>query len=391
MKESKLKADLHVEFLNIYLSEYIFPKGLTIPLKPKVRRQKEAFLKKWSDLMDVTSKNATALFEEYWKNEQKELKTEVEKADNEMKNLLGDEEKDTHDKDMQEILKSKEEELRKSNKKSCREIENYIKSEQDTQIQLLSQLTRRSPQNTLGKSWRGQNLNQEFPLKKTFQTRTKKVTTKDLSEEEANKEKSPIFVEEDQRSANLKAEEIPRLKASDRTGKRTKDKTEQRTKQRIRKIKISQLRKKRVVNKSSVTLTKHMEDLLSKNLNFCPKPSRVDEAELDHSLKKFGSKLIWKEFHSPRVIDSEDEEQPYTMTLLQKLYKAAPKIANNSREPAINAYMDAVKDEVKNWSKKKPTRDNLTKSESEALNNLKNRTDIVIKPADKGRGFTSIE
>ena len=35
-----------------------------------------------------------------------------------MKNLLGDEEKDTHDKDMQEILKSKEEELRKSKEKS---------------------------------------------------------------------------------------------------------------------------------------------------------------------------------------------------------------------------------------------------------------------------------
>ena len=72
------------------------------------------------------------------------------------------------------------------------------------------------------------------------------------------------------------------------------------------------------------------------------------------------------------------------MTPLQKLNKAAPKIANNSREPAINAYMDAVKDKVKNWSKKKPTRENLTKSEREALNNLKDRTDIVIKPADKG-------
>ena len=78
--------------------------------------------------MDGTSKKATALLEEYWTDEQKELKTEVEKADNEMKNLLGDEEKDTHDKDMQEILKSKEEELRKSKEKKATEIENYIKS-----------------------------------------------------------------------------------------------------------------------------------------------------------------------------------------------------------------------------------------------------------------------
>ena len=71
-----------------------------------------------------------------------------------------------------------------------------------------------------------------------------------------------------------------------------------------------------------------MEDLLSKNLNLCPKPSRVDEADLNYSLDKFGSKLIWKEFHSPRIIDSEDEEEPYIVTPLQKLNKGEPKIAH---------------------------------------------------------------
>ena len=199
LKESKLKADLHVEFLNIYLSEYIFPKGLTI-LKPKVRRQKETFLKKWSDLMDDTSKKATALLEEYWKDEQKELKTEVEKADNEMKNLLGDEEKDTHDKDMQEILKSKEEELRKWKEKSYREIENYIAN--------LSQIAT------------------EHIRKKLEGTKPKsRISTQenisDMDEESDNQTpvrrgskqgKSPIFVKEDQRSANLKAEENTALK-----------------------------------------------------------------------------------------------------------------------------------------------------------------------------------
>ena len=180
-------------------------------------------------------------------------------------------------------------------------------------------------------------------------------------------------------------------KASDRTGLNEQDKLEQRTKKKIEKLKISQLRKKRIVNKSSIRLTKSMEDLLSKNLNFCPKPSRVDEADLNYSLDKFGSKLIWKEFHSPRIIDSEDEEEPYIMTPLQKLNKGEPKIAHKSREPSINAYIDTVKHDVKNWSKAKPTRDNLTKRERQALNILKNRTDIVVKQANKGGALVIID
>ena len=39
---------------------------------------------------------------------------------------------------------------------------------------------------------------------------------------------------------------------------------------------------------------------------------------------------------------------------------------------------------MKNWSKAKTKRDNLTKRERQALNILKNRTDIVVKQTDKG-------
>ena len=134
-----------------------------------------------------------------------------------------------------------------------------------------------------------------------------------------------------------------------------------------------------------------MEDLLSKNLHFCPKPSRVDEVDLNYSLDKFGSKLIWKKYHSPRVIDSEDEEGHCKMTTLQKLNKGEPKIIHKSREPSVNAYIDTIKHDVKNWSKAKPTRDNLTKRERQALNTLKNRTDMVIKPADKGGAFVIMD
>ena len=66
--------------------------------------------------MDETSVKATALLQEYWKDEQKDLKEEVKKTDEEMKGLLGEEDKETHDNDIAEILKSKEE-LRKSKEK----------------------------------------------------------------------------------------------------------------------------------------------------------------------------------------------------------------------------------------------------------------------------------
>ena len=110
----------------------------------------------------------------------------------------------------------------------------------------------------------------------------------------------------------------------------------------------------------------------------------MDEADLNYSFDKFGSKLIWKEFHSPKIIDSENEEELYIMTSLQKLNKEEPKLAHKSREPSINVYIDTIKHDVKNWSKAKPTRDNLTKREHQAWNISKNRTDIVVKQADKG-------
>ena len=114
LRETKLKADLHAEFLNIFLTENIFPKGLTVPLKPKVLRRREEFLKKWKNLMEETSVKAKALLQEYWRDEQKELKEEVRKADEEIKSLLVEEDMDTHYKDMGEYSNLKKQELRKS-------------------------------------------------------------------------------------------------------------------------------------------------------------------------------------------------------------------------------------------------------------------------------------
>ena len=57
----------------------------------------------------------------------------------------------------------------------------------------------------------------------------------------------------------------------------------------------------------------------------------------------------------------------------------------SDREPLLNIYTDSIESDIMNA---KPTRvrDNLIRRERQALKKLQRRTDIVIKPADKGSG-----
>ena len=57
----------------------------------------------------------------------------------------------------------------------------------------------------------------------------------------------------------------------------------------------------------------------------------------------------------------------------------------NDRERALNTFLDAVKLDI-TTTKPKPTHDNLTVTERQAIGQLKQRQDIIIKPADKGSG-----
>ena len=55
------------------------------------------------------------------------------------------------------------------------------------------------------------------------------------------------------------------------------------------------------------------------------------------------------------------------------------------RERALNTFLDAVKPDI-TTTKPKPTQDNLTVTERQAIGQLKQWQDIIIKPADKGSG-----
>ena len=54
-------------------------------------------------------------------------------------------------------------------------------------------------------------------------------------------------------------------------------------------------------------------------------------------------------------------------------------------DPALDSYIDKVEQDINNIQPTKIT-DNLTNDERNTLNQLTKRTDIIIKPADKGSG-----
>ncbi|XP_071504653.1 uncharacterized protein [Diadema antillarum] len=114
--------------------------------------------------------------------------------------------------------------------------------------------------------------------------------------------------------------------------------------------------------------------LLSKGLKFCPTPPKVDQIALSQDLSTFYRRLRLKEFFL-------DEPPSAPEPFHQKSSWIPPK----NRVPSLETYIEAVSSQVHSADTLDiASHDNLPKEERQALSSLKNRSDIIIKPADKG-------
>ena len=62
----------------------------------------------------------------------------------------------------------------------------------------------------------------------------------------------------------------------------------------------------------------------------------------------------------------------------------------NGRDAALDAFINAIENDIM-ASKPAPIRNNLSRKERKALTTLRKRTDIVMKPADKGSGTVIVD
>jgi hypothetical protein len=132
-----------------------------------------------------------------------------------------------------------------------------------------------------------------------------------------------------------------------------------------------------VVNLSSVDLSDTETKLLSKGLNFCPKPTAVNTIAVKQDLQAFSRRLRLKDY----FFDAESTDHEENIPRFRKKSKWQPP---KSKDPALEAFIQALDDEVMSHRANPVSHDNLTKTEKDALASLQNRQDIVIKPADKG-------
>ena len=165
------------------------------------------------------------------------------------------------------------------------------------------------------------------------------------------------------------------------SNRRFRKRKEWRTKQRKKKEKSTYDFTNNVIhNYSSHTLTKPMETLLQRGLNFTVTPNKVNTTDLLQDVKKFERKIKWREHF-------QDDDTPAP----QQIFKSTEKTnvpPHNSQ--CIKDFLAGVRGELLG-SKRNRVRPNINPEEKEALETLKQlqlQRKIVIKPSDKGAGIT---
>ena len=145
-----------------------------------------------------------------------------------------------------------------------------------------------------------------------------------------------------------------------------------------------------VINLATADLTNDEKSLLSHGLNFCPTPNNIDWNELNTDLTDFKRRLRLKHFfHDKNEQDNtetdDDNENEGADETTHRYKKTSTWTPPKNLDPALDSYIHNIERDITNIQPTKIS-DNLTTQERDALQKLTTRTDIVIKPADKGSG-----
>lgn len=137
-----------------------------------------------------------------------------------------------------------------------------------------------------------------------------------------------------------------------------------------------------MINLSNSQLTSDEKSLLSRGLKFCPSNRKYNEFQLFKDLDNFSRNLRLREY----FFDKPNSSNPH-FPRPQEPWTPKP-----GREKYLDMYIKAVQGDIlQAFGTRRSGPPNLTRKERNALGSLGKRTDIVIKPADKGGGIVILD
>ena len=144
-----------------------------------------------------------------------------------------------------------------------------------------------------------------------------------------------------------------------------------------------------IYNFSSVELTKPMESLLNKGLNFCPSSSGVNLTQVLADLYQMERKMAWRYIYFDATEDDNDNNTENTRAKFPFPDNRKKTYLPKEYPEEIKTFVNSVKSDLIG-SKHKKVPHNLTKDEKDALAELiklQKEGFIVIQPADKNGGI----
>ena len=140
-------------------------------------------------------------------------------------------------------------------------------------------------------------------------------------------------------------------------------------------------------NKSSIILSKDMEDLFNRGLNFSILPVKLDLTQVLCDFRYFERTMIWQEFWFGRDQD---------ITIPPRIFKTKKtNLPKNYKTPSnLKTFLGAVKSEITDPQNRNIAKSNLPPSQAKALKELiqlQRDKQIVIKRCDKGAGVIILD
>ena len=139
-----------------------------------------------------------------------------------------------------------------------------------------------------------------------------------------------------------------------------------------------------VFNISRYTLTKSMESLLSRGLNFAILPKKLDITQVLVDFRRFKRSVTWMEFWHNRETDKDEN----TTKIFKTEKTNMPK--NHVTPEGLNVFLNSIKSEIMDPRNRNEAECNLPVNELNALKELiklEKERNIVIKQCDKGAGL----